>query len=482
MKSVRSIFASSTPRLVLVALLSAVAITCGGRAEPAQDSRGLDCTDQALVDSYDIELRASIIEEGVETNTTLWIRHKSGKNYHSVSIHDGQTYEIVLIEGKTTLVKWPDSDWEEYDVLTRNEQDDDAETWMMGSSSIFLEGTVCPNLEGLTLQGKENLDGRTVSKYSAPPIFGNQTEYFVDNDGLLVRIETTVQTLGIHGTQFYVTNLSGFGEPNVIIDPFGDISPAPTATPYPPEILAPFPSSTPTPISTATATSGPSRKITVIVPPPEPTAVTPKVVERVVEVIPAPSFGSPTPDPPAVNVTVDPETGEMTLQVPVVKEFAPPTSAVEVIKEVPVVAEKVTSQDVREVVKVVPVVTASRGQRDDPTPTPSPTAATLPKIGRIEKGFPDVTIAPDTSLILWLKVFDLEGNSNEALGLDASFEWSVNPSTATISDGYGNLNASQISFKPQTTGVNTITATLDQSQCADVCEAQFTVTVAEPSL
>ena len=480
MKSVRSIFASSTPRLVLVALLSAVAITCGGKAEPVQDSHALGCTDQALVDSYDVEHRFSIIEDGVETDTTVWITHKSGENYHMVSIHDGQRHEIVSIEGKTSLMRWPDSDWEENDVLTRDEQDDDDETSRIWSSIFFREGTACPNLDHLTPQSDENLDGLNIAIYSLT-IFGTHSEYFVDEDGLLVRIERTVQTNSPHGTEFHVISFSGFGEPNIIIDPFGDISPAPTATPYPPEILARFPSSTPTPISTATATSAPSRKITVIVPPPEPTAVTPKVVERVVEVILAPSFGSPTPDPPAVNVTVDPETGEMTLQVPVVKEFAPPTSAVEVIKEVPVVAEKVTSQDVREVVKVVPVVTASRGQRDDPTPTPSPTAATLPKIGRIEKGFPDVTIAPDTSLILWLKVFDLEGNSNEALGLDASFEWSVNPSTATISDGYGNLDASQISFKPQTTGVYTITATLDQSQCADVCEAQFTVTVAEPS-
>ncbi len=196
------------------ALLSVIALACGSDEEQ-QDTD--DCSDPSLAHSYDFDIRHVGIESGVELTPVVWTNRKSGYNFHSVStLDDGSRYEIVMIEGKPAAWLMPGSDWTTPDngVPRRAE-------------FPFAMETACPDVSGMTYEGEEPLDGETVKRYSQLPDVSNW-EYLIDADGRLIQAEKTIQTGRENLLLSIKVKFSGFGEPNVITDPFPN---RPTVTP-----------------------------------------------------------------------------------------------------------------------------------------------------------------------------------------------------------------------------------------------------------
>ena len=83
-------------------------------------------------------------------------------------------------------------------------------------------------------------------------------DHLVDSNGKLIQAELKYPIPSLNMTKFIKAKFSGFGEPNVIVDPFPNVAPIYTSTPGPSPTPDPLATVTPTPTATAAATVTPT--------------------------------------------------------------------------------------------------------------------------------------------------------------------------------------------------------------------------------
>ena len=240
-------------------LLSLALFSCDSNTHWLSPTVEVDCDSPSLVESYDFKQRTAGIENGVEVEALNWEHEKSGDNYHSVfTDDDGLEYHATTIYGKPAIMVLPNGEWDIF-----------SERIITDRRFPFEIDSVCPDVTRLTFESAETIDNELISTYSVPQGFSDDYEYsnwklLIKPNGRLFRaiktehpgpeniiIETTIE-------------FSGFGEPNVIVDPFPSGTPTPTETPEPTPTPGPdFASArvvtaTPTPTSTPTSTPSPT--------------------------------------------------------------------------------------------------------------------------------------------------------------------------------------------------------------------------------
>ncbi len=424
---------ASTMIICGAALLSAIALACGSDEEQ-QDTD--DCSDPSLVHSYDFDIRHVGIEDGVELTPVVWTNRKSGYNFHSVStLDDGSRYEIVMIEGKPAVWLMPGSDWTTPDNGVPR-----------GAEFPFAMETACPDVSGMTYEGEEPLDGETVKRYSQLPDVSNW-EYLIDADGRLIQAEKTIQTGRENLLLSIKVKFSGFGEPNVITDPFPNrptVTPTHTLTPTPTPTATPTGTLTPTttPTSTATPTNTPTRTPT-HTPTPAPT-------------------DTPTPTP-----TNTPEPLIALLRVPAATDTPTPTPT-----------DTPTS---------TPTNTPTAAPTDTPTATPTftptPTPTPVPVISRIEPGITSVSLRVGDTVRLSVEVYGLQNIQDDSLGDPVTFDWSVSSSGGSFREADRGADTDSIPdertvfFRASSIGSYTVTAALDPWECVNGCQAEFAIRI-----
>ncbi len=407
--------------LIWVAILMVINIGCGvQRITELSD----ECTDPQLLESYDYEIYEVAIEEGVDHRPILSNHSKSGDNFHAISEDEnGGLHEFILIAGKPIGYKSPGEDWIETDpyIVTRNPFPRTMETR-------------CPDVTEWTNAGSEVVDGTAVTRYtresSKPGLV--YWEYLLDADGKLIQAERTAP-IG-RGVKHYVrVKFSGFGEPNVVVDPFPQVTPVYTSTPGPSP--TPDPSATATPTSTPTSTPAPTATAT---PTPDGTLDLEGSLPRAAAVV------LPTPTPRAV----------------VMAEILMPSPT------------------------PTPTPTAIPTPTSTPTATPSPTPAPNPLISRIEPSSGGVIVVNNgDTLRLSVAVYGRQNIRDDSLGDNVSFDWSSTSRSGTFREAVPSRDVDsipddrQILFTATRVGTTTVTASLDQWECVGGCSAEFTIRI-----
>lgn len=436
--------------LVTVTLLTGCAVGFSSNRVGESDSGDFDCTNPDLVQYYDFEIRQTIVEDGNEIESVVWLHQKSGNDYYGTSVHEGETYEIANIRGKPPVVRAPGMEWITYsdEVLTTDPQF----PWNME--------TACPDTTELTYISDEIFAGETVKRYSEPsgePSGDWSWEYLIDSDGKFVQAETAFPTGRENERISMSVKFSGFGESNVITDPFPDvptITPTPTATPT----ATGSPTVTPTPSQTGTPTHTPTPTLTpTITPTPTNTptltstptlTVTPApLVVRAAVVLPT---STPTPTPTPTNTPT-------------------PTPA-------PTATPSPTSTP-------TPLPTPTHTPTATPTSTSTPTPVPNPKISRIEPSIRSVTLRIGNTVELSIEVYGRQNIQDDSLGNSVSFDWSVTSGGGSFRevdagfDSNSTPDEREVYFNASKYGNYTVTASLDQYECVGGCSASFDVRI-----
>ena len=237
-----------------ITLLFILVVGCANQQLMEQAASANDCSDPALVRSFDFEIREVAIKNGSELEPILWSHRKSGGDYHAVSYHGGSKHEMVAILGKPPALREPSSDWSvSHDAVSTAQL-----------PFPFVLETACPDVTGMSNEGEETLGGRSVTRYSDNPN-NSRWDFLIDATGRLIQAEKTDPTPYDNVLHSVQVRFSGFGEPNVIVDPFPSGTPTPTSTPTPAFALARVEAvqatvtPTPTPTSTPIVTPSPTR-------------------------------------------------------------------------------------------------------------------------------------------------------------------------------------------------------------------------------
>ncbi len=429
--------------LVTVTLLTGCALGFASNSEDEGTTDDFDCTNSDLVQYYDFEIRQAIVEDGNEIESVVWLHHKSGNNYYGTSIHEGDTYEVANILGKPTVVRAPGMEWTTYsdEVVT-----DPQFPWDME--------TACPDITQLTYIGDETFDGETVKRYYEPsgePSGDWSWEYLINDVGMLVQAEQTSPS-GIENQRIYLkVKFSGYGESNVITDPFPDvptITPTHTATPT----ATGSPTVTPTPSQTGTPTHTPTPTLTPTITPtptdtptptptPTPTATPAPLIVRAAVVLPT-STPTPSPTPTPTNTpTPTPTSTPTPLPTPTYTPTATPTST------------------------------------STPTPVPNP------RISRLEPSIRSTTIRIGDTVQLSVKVYGRQNIRDDSLGNSVSFDWSVTSGGGSFREVDTGLDSDStpdernVYFYASRYGNYTVTASLDQYECVGGCSATFEIRI-----
>ena len=271
--------------LVTVTILSVLVVGCANKHGNEQVASLHDCSNPELIRSFDLEIREVAIENGIELEPVVWAHRKSERDYHAVSHHGGLRYEMLAISGKLPVWRDPGTDWfVPPDIGPSDVEPSDVVSTSQLPFPFVLE-TACPDVTGLTNQGEETLDGRTVTRYSGDLNIPGW-DLLIDVDGRLTQAEKTDPAPYENMLLSVTVKFSGFGEPNVIIDPFPDGTPTATITPELAFALAQVVEATHTPTPTPTPSPTPAATVAPIpTPTPAPTA-TPAPVPYISRIVP----------------------------------------------------------------------------------------------------------------------------------------------------------------------------------------------------
>ncbi len=212
-----------------------------------------DCLDSDLLHSYDLEITDIVVDNGIQSTPVVWYHRKSGFNYHSFSEYENQKVQIIRIEGKTAAFEFGDGSWSTM-----------AEIAAGGTNHILTEypfpyvlHTLCPDVSNWQKENSRMIDGVIATRYSNQ---SSRWDYWINDEGKLVQADTIDPSPYENVHRELQVKFSGFGEPNVVVDPFPQVTPVYTSTPGPSP--TPDPSATATPTSTPTSTPAPTATAT----------------------------------------------------------------------------------------------------------------------------------------------------------------------------------------------------------------------------
>lgn len=227
----------------------------------------------------------------------------------------------------------------------------------------------------------------------------------------------------------------------------------PTSTPTPTATPTPTPTATPTPIATATPTP-----VATATPTPTSTATrTPTATPTPVRVRTDPP--TPTPTPAPIQAPTDPPTPTPTPMPRPVTGAAPGVPA-------------------------TPTATATRVRRNPSTPQ-SPAL-----ISRVSPSVATLTTFPGDRVELSVDVYDQQGNLDNSLADDVTFDWTVDPESGRFQRVNGGSSTGSVPkdrevafIAPSDPGAYVVRISLDASECTNAddgnasCTAEISVTV-----
>ncbi len=409
---------------------------CGISDLNNQTTSKMQCNDSSLLHSFDFEVQITSLLDDEIHEQAVWLYRKSGKNYHGVTVNDGEIYEITRIDGKPTGRRISGEDWEE-----DWEMDGDIPHRVYGFPYVL--DTICPDTSNLKAISTTVIDGTPLTRYASPD--GDYSsefekwEHLINSEGRLIQSEDIENTPYKNAVISKVVKFSGFGEANVIVDPFLNITPVPSPTPGP----SPTPEASSTPTATTVPTATPTSTATSI--PGTPPPLFPTVADAVL----------PTPTPRIV----------------VMAQILLPTPS-------PIPTPTVTSTPTH-----TPTPTITPSPTNTPTATPTPTPAPNPKISRIERSIRSVTLGNGDTVQLSVGVYGRQNIRDDSLGNNVSFDWSVTSGGGSFREVDSGADSDSIPdernvlFVASGYGNHTVTVSLDPWECVGGCSASFGVRI-----